>query len=280
MELKKFLRQFWIFVLLFLLMNAALIGGICIMSNNISFKLPAKKHVLIIGDSHTALGINDKYIPQAINMSSEGEGYLYAYLKLRKFLAENDQLDTVILSFNFNSMYKVKDEWTVGESYIAGKVPHYLPFFTADEFKLFAANPVFYEAVLEVPVQNKRAVVKLLTNKFTMPDLHIGGYVDSKERKIKKALEVIKEKADAAKRFDGYSVYQEEYLNKIIAACKAADVQLILLNSPIYKEALYAYNQKDFYAYYKKNLANIPMWDYYNMPYDATQFRDTDHLNA
>ncbi|MEO6151384.1 MAG: hypothetical protein ABIN95_13560, partial [Mucilaginibacter sp.] len=105
MSLNKFVRQLLLFSGLFLLANAMLIAGVCILSNNISFKLPAQKHVLILGDSHTALGINDKYIPQAINMSSEGEGYLYAYLKLKKFLADNEQLDTVLLSFNFNSLY-------------------------------------------------------------------------------------------------------------------------------------------------------------------------------
>ncbi|MEO6150980.1 MAG: hypothetical protein ABIP28_12510, partial [Mucilaginibacter sp.] len=180
---------------------------------------------------------------------------------------------------NFNSLYKKKDEWTTGDEAIANRVPHYLAFMGCRELGLLALKSVFYESVLKVPVENKRSVFTLLTGKFKLRDMHLGGYVENKEHKIEQALLLLKEKGNDIK-FEGYSDYQIEYLNKMIAACQKAGVKMILLNSPIYKDAQMGYNQKDFYAYYKQHLQHLPFWDFHNMPYESKKFRDTDHLNA
>ncbi|RCH56135.1 hypothetical protein DJ568_05150 [Mucilaginibacter hurinus] len=278
MTAKKFLSQFMLFTALFLVANSLLISAIYYILNKASFQLPTGKNILILGDSHTALGINDKYIPRALNMSSEGEGYLYTYIKLKKFIADNRKLDTVLLSFNFNSVYTEKDEWTIGDEYIVERVPHYFPFLGCREIRLFALKPSFYESLLKIPVKSKRSVFELLTGNFTLADLHIGGYVNNKERKIEKSLAKLNKDPHNI-RFEGYSQYQTEYLNGIVKACDSAGIKLILINMPIFKDAQRFFNKQDYYRYYKNHLSQLTLWDFHDMNIKPESFRDADHLN-
>lgn len=280
MEFKTFLKKVVLFILIFGVLNAGLIGAVYIMANNVSFKLPQNKHVLILGDSHTALALNDKYTPEALNMSSEGEAYLYSYLKLKKFLAANKQIDTVLLSYNFLSIYKIKDTWINGPGAIENRISHYASFFGSDEFNIFSTNPDFYIAALRIPIENKRGLFKLIQNKLKLSDLHLGAYVDTKEKKLLTDMRIRDEHGGKQVKPDGFSSYQIDYLQKIVKVCRQKNIKLILLNTPIYPKAMRYYDTTAYYAYYNKYLNDISLWDCHDFDLPPDAFRDVEHLNA
>ena len=64
-----------------------LVQGIILMNHHlasrINWRLPAEKHIVFIGASLVAYGIDDSMTESAINLANGGERYMFTFLKLR-----------------------------------------------------------------------------------------------------------------------------------------------------------------------------------------------------
>ncbi|MDR0427925.1 MAG: hypothetical protein LBH12_04905, partial [Dysgonamonadaceae bacterium] len=74
------------------------------------------------------------------------------------------------------------------------------------------------------------------------------------------------------------SAYQKAYLLKIAELCKSRDVELILLNVPMYKPEVYGDNElaNDFHDAY---LSDVKYMDYSAFTLPDSCYRDIGHLN-
>lgn len=127
--MRNFIVKLFVFISLFLIFLLGVIGVQKKAYNNDDFfKLPVSKNVLILGDSHAEYSFNDTIYKNAINLAQSADAFFYSYIKLVKF-AENNNIDTVILSVSYHNLIKEADNWCFNEEYMKYKIPKYLFFF-------------------------------------------------------------------------------------------------------------------------------------------------------
>ncbi|MBN2663207.1 MAG: hypothetical protein JXR68_06120 [Bacteroidales bacterium] len=127
--MRNFIVKLFVFISLFLIFLLGVIGVQKKAYNNDDFfKLPVSKNVLILGDSHAEYSFNDTIYKNAINLAQSADAFFYSYIKLVKF-AENNNIDTVILSVSYHNLIKEADNWCFNEEYMKCKIPKYLFFF-------------------------------------------------------------------------------------------------------------------------------------------------------
>ena len=241
-----------------------------------SFAVPKDRNILIIGDSHTECAIDDSIFIRSFNISQSGTAYLYSYIKLRKILAENTHIDTVLVSFHGGSIQKSLDEWTIGDRCILNLIPKHISLVTTEELPVFINNPTFYSAVIKSPVKHIRAILKFIVrHNITYKDLYIGGYLKLDRDKLQQAIERSENNTVEATE---YSDYQIDYLLRIADLCVKKGVELILFNTPTYNAEKYG-NLQALNNFYNTYLIGTRYLDYSNFILPDYGYGDIGHLN-
>ncbi|MDR0422049.1 MAG: hypothetical protein LBH72_03445 [Proteiniphilum sp.] len=268
--MKKFITLSVVFAFITLTLTVSLVGGIYLIQSKVSFKLPEGKHILVLGNSRTEQSVDDRIFSRATNFSQGAEAYLYSYCKLRKFLAENEQVDTVLLSFRGRTV-RLDDEQFFSKMYMADKIPHYLTLLEREDIAVFSGEKAsFIYAVLQSPFLFFKE--KIFNQAST-----IGAYFESHRNKLQVDIMRRNRKADR-ERDANISIYQKTYLLKIAELCKSKDVELILLNVPMYKPEVYGEKElsDDFHEAY---MPDVKYMDYSSFPLPDSCYGDITHLN-
>ncbi len=231
----------------------------------------------MLGDSHTALAVNDSIISNCLNMSAAADAYLYSYIKLQKFLEAN-KIDTVIVAYNFHSLKKETEKWVLDDKYLIGKMSHYFPYIDEQELSLFATHFSFYSSILKFPYESRQRFIKAFKNNLTYKDLDLGGFRPTGQHKLYEDIN-LKRTVTNSYNSDFGGKYQMLYLDKIVRLCKDKNVQLIFLNVPVYSLSKQSHDINKYYSYYKEYYSDIPLFDYSNISLPDRCFRDIDHLN-
>jgi hypothetical protein len=274
--IKMFILTIFKFFCINIMIVIAAVTAVCFIFSRASFAVPKDKNILIVGDSHTECAIDDSIFTRSFNISQSGTAYLYSYIKLRKFLAENSHIDTVLVSFHGGTMQKSMDEWTVGDKYILSHIPDYISLFQAEELSVFINNPTFYSAVVKLPVKDIRGILKFIVkHTLTYKDLYIGGYLKLDRDRLQRAIDLMENNMAAETE---YSDYQIDYLLKIVNLCAEKGVELILFNAPTYNAKEYG-NLQALNDFYKIYLTGTRYLDYSNFILPDYGYGDIEHLN-
>jgi hypothetical protein len=274
--MKKFLFKILIFFILNLVILILLLSTVYFIVSSSSFKVSKEKNMLIVGDSHTECAIDDSIFSHSINISQSGTAYLYSYIKLRKFLNENQHIDTVLISFHGGSIQKSIDEWVLSDTRILTHIPNYVSLLQIKELLLFINKPSFYSAVIKMPVKHIRGILKFVIKRtLTYKDLYIGGYLKLDRDKLQRAIEL---EENREMTINEYSEYQLEYLFKIIELCNNKGVELILFNSPTYNPEKYG-NLPLLANYYNTYFSDITYLDFSAFVLPDYGYGDIGHLN-
>jgi hypothetical protein len=276
--MKKFICKITILSFIVILIVSIITGGIYFIQSKASFKLSPDKHILVIGDSHTECAIDDDIYSCAENVSQGATAYLYSYCKLKKFLNENNHIDTVLLSFHYLSLIAdgVDNRWIFGENFLIEKVSHHLTLLNNEEIAILThERTAFVKAILHPPY---RILFNFIVKKgsISYQNLHIGEYEKLDMNKLEE--DIARNKNKHAERAREISFYQKEYLLKIVDLCKSKNVELILINSPIYKPEIYGDIDK-LNDYYNTYLSGIKYLDYSAFALPDSCYRDIYHLN-
>jgi hypothetical protein len=272
--MKKFIYNITVLSFIVTIIVPAIGGGIYFIQSKASFKIPLDKHILVIGDSHTEDAIDDNIYSCAENVSQGGTAYLYSYCKLKKFLNENQHIDTVLLSFHYSPLM-ADNIWIFDELHLMNKVPKHLTLFDNEDIAILTNDmTMFVQALLNAPF---RTLFKFIAKKgnISYRDLDIGRYVKLDRNKLKEDIARYNKRTE---RSMDISLYQNEYLLKIVNLCKSKNVELILINSPIYKPEIYGYIDK-LNDYHNTYLGDIIYMDYSSFPLDDACYGDIGHLN-
>lgn len=235
--------------------------------------------MIVIGDSFTQCAINDSIFSGAVNVSCAGAAYIYSYVSLRKFLSVNPHVDTVLLSFHDEAIAKERDFWVTGAGYTTSLVPIFLPWFHKEEMLYMTKSSAFCSAVTKSIATSVKCVLQIASNGYvTYKDMGIGQY--------ERVYRVIPERKDEIEpvlknketEHDGYSLYQHDYLLKIIELCKAHSVKLILFNSPVYRSDVFD-NKPALNEYYNRYLSGIKYLDFSSFDLPRDGYADRRHLN-
>jgi hypothetical protein len=248
------------------------------MQSKASFKLPPDKHIIVIGDSHTECAIDDGIFLNSVNISQSASAYLYSYCKLKKFLSENAHIDTVLLSFHYAVLTDSVDRWIFEPKYMVSRIPCHLTLLGKEDIVIFANIDRIVLFIKSVFNPSFGFFLKFIikTGDTSYEDLNIGSYLKLDRNRLEKDVALREESMEEEKA--NISLYQSEYLLKIVDLCKFKNVELILINTPVYKPEIYGNVNKlnDFYDTY---LSGIKYLDYSAFPLPDSCYGDIGHLN-
>jgi hypothetical protein len=245
-----------------------------------SFKVAKNKNILVMGASHTAYAIDDSIFTRSINLSQCGTAYLYSYLKIKKVLENNPQIDTVLLSFGYSAVIYGAQRLQKEEAFKA-QVPTYISLLEKDDFRAYKDKDALLQSIFAVPIQ-KGGVVLYYFQKgkalFSYKDLKIGGYLKSDRQKLQADIDM-QQYENMTTELPQESAAEKDYLLKIVNLCKEHRVKLILIHSPTYQPDVYGHLDK-LEAYRQKYLKDVAYVDYsgFKFPSDSC-YGDIRHLN-
>jgi hypothetical protein len=283
--MKKFIVQFYKFSLVVFSVLLLSIFLIVLIMSKISFQLPQEKTILILGDSSTECAIDDTIFPVSANLSQAATPYMYSFVKLRKFIEVNDQIDTVILSFHYGSLLKgIDDIWLFGDEIFSSHFTKYFYLFGKEEYLAFLGKPIFYLSVLRLPIRNISTIFKIFKNRnVSYKNINIGGYANLKNNNLKEDIlarsnERIEIKSNEDIRRINISLFQLKYLQKIAQLCKEKEIELILMSTPVYDPEKYGFAEEllDYHHTYMKEIKYLNCM---NFSIPDSGYGDINHLN-
>jgi len=231
---------------------------------SIDWQFAGDKHVIFIGASHIAKGIDDTLYEGSVNLGLASERYLFTYLKLQNVLAANPQIDTAFLEFAPTDMHKNTDSKYYSANEMGLFLPMYFPYFTREEWKLYAKIGLSRSGTLLL-----QKVVKDLPQNYRS----FGRY-----RPSDIVFSPDKSKREDVKWLEKGTEINYRYLNKIITLCNDHGIKLYLLYMPMY-DAENSYNQAYFYQAYKRNFSAVEFLDYSRLEIPDHYRENEDHLN-
>src|SRR5690606_1039164 len=197
------------------------------------FRIDPKNTTLIIGHSHSECAYNDSLIFGVSNYSESGETYFYNYIKVKKLIEQNPHIDRILIEFTNNQIKEYMDNRIWEDKYISYRFPKYVSFMNKEDINLLLKNnPNYFKSSFSVSFSSNFKMLFKRLNYTT----EIGGYkylernfTDSSEQEEESLT--TEEQAAA----DLISVYNIEYLDKMITFCKENNVEVFLIRSPLNK---------------------------------------------
>lgn len=238
-------------------------------------ELDKSKSMLVIGHSHSECAFNDSLIVNSSNISSSAESYFYNYYKILAILKQNKQLKTVFIGFSNNQVDEVMDDWTWDDRHLQNKYKTYAPFIDLEGTKLlYTKNPNGLIGNFGASVFHNLYVIASGSNLTKK----IGGYL-SLVMTRPDTIPVKEQKGKEQYSFKKTSAVNLHYLKAIINKCKAENINVYLVRSPLHKEWKYLRNEQVFQRVLRKEFSATEFLDFKDFPLADSDFADSEHLN-
>ncbi|SEH05360.1 hypothetical protein [Candidatus Venteria ishoeyi] len=247
-------------------------------------RIQSNVSTVICGDSHTQSALNDNFLHEAINISQQSEHYFYTYNVLKFVLKNNPHLNKVIMGVSFHSFGTGNDRFVFDNKQAIKMYPKYFPILDNQSLRKIIWGNI--SGILNSGVMLSKYIGLSFLKNYNIQDYpFIGYYYNSpgssfNDTTIDRAISRHYYMED--NREQEISIFQKNYLNKIIDLCINQNVQLILINTPISSE----YYEKipdrfiiDYYSTISQFENKILFWDFYSYPLEQKSFGDGDHLN-
>lgn len=269
--MKKLIINTVIIFSLALLLEGLLIGIVCHVERSVSYKLPKEKTILVAGDSSCECAINPEYFSSAVNVASSGTATLFTYMKIRKFVEENPQIDKVVISCQPNTF--ISKSWLSIAFTI--KIPAYISLLEKNEVADVLDNKYFYIGLLKTPFQEFGATLRIIYKKLqgldtSYQELNIGRF-----RALNGSI-ITENQQKKTLLFDRNDIIRlhQLYFDKIIQYLNDKEVEVILLNTPKYVDII------GFDEFMQEEYPGIRYLNYSACQWDKKFFKDVDHLNV
>lgn len=267
--MRDFLKNVTLFSILIIAIIVTILGCKYYITNKISFQEASNVHYLFTGASHPWHAIDEKLMKTAINRSAGSERYLFTYLKLKKIIQENPQIDTIFIQCSSTDIWENSDDKYFSENEMSKFMPLYAPLFGKQEWCIFS-NHLAKVAPL---------IIQKSFRPYQMNPNYIKNQMGSQASKNENMdiLETSTVKQDMMKGNAGNKI-NYSYLRKIMNLCNEKGIKLYGIYYPLYKPEFF-YNQKYYYEALKEHFPDLEVLDYsgWETP-DSTRF-DAHHLN-
>ena len=270
--MKRFIRRCLLFAAIPLLIVAALAVLKPLLHR--PYKLDRATRTILVGDSHVQYTIDDSDLPGIENLSVNSESYLFSYYKLRNILEHNPQVENVILGFSHHNLSSYYDEYLTGQDAAHVTSRYFNLLDGRGLLELAAINPGLWEAYVD----------HLLS-------IRGGGhpYVEGfrTEAGSGLVLETWTRRRIAHQYFSGESVralsgINARYLERIVEMCKANDIRLTLISTPMH-EGYVSRVPRAYGCAYEETIAKhgLSVIDFEGLQLGSEHFLpDGDHVNA
>ncbi len=267
--MRKFIYKILIFTTTLLVVNVLLFFryDLCVKFNVNNFKLSPNITKLIVGDSHVQLALNEKYIPNSVNLSIASESYLYTYKKIKLITLSNPRIDTIFIGAGYHNFSSYYDN----ELYSQYAFNNYFYIFDTDEQLTLLPKYQFDTNFLS-------GAFKQLFKK----DYYLwkGGFDIIKTDLPLNSSSIKKRIQDQFLNTD-YSLSNIKYFDSICSFCELNKITLIAINTPLHKmyyERVPLNYIKIYNNIMQKNKIRVIDFKAFNIK-DEDFLPDGDHVN-
>lgn len=264
--MKRFIIKILTFAAVIVAILTFLIGARLISATSFSWKLPEGKHILFLGASHVARGIDDRRMESAYNWAKPSERYMFTYIKLSKILEAGSPVDTIFLECAPTDIWEHTDDKYLAANEGALYAPMYWPYFGTEEIRCYQGEYL--------------QTIDLIASKLLSPSF----YIHSKYKSLLGGYDPLRQEMDRDKVREDIQVgtsghdINYKYLRRIIEVCNNKNIKLYLLYCPVYKPEL-SYDQDYYYSAYNKYFSDVELLDYSHLPMKDNERYDAHHLN-
>jgi len=277
--MKRFIIQIFKFTFVAIASIALLfIGSYCIMKRA-SFKIDDRKNILVLGSCYTETAV-DEHFSRAENLAQTGTANIYSYVKLKKLLEDNPQIDTVITSFRQIELDK-DPLWVMSDEFMFPKIAFNITLLGKEEFAVYTNKGSLVQSVLQMPIRNIASILSFFKTKtYTYQNLRVGGFLplDYKLREdemVGNDKDILDTKPDIT-----FTTIQRLYLQKMMTLCTERGIKFFLINPPVFGGNKYFDSRLELLADCRDNyLPDAELMDYSNFEMVDTCFADITHLN-
>lgn len=274
--MKKLILKFIVFVLLLssvILLSYLMISNVINKKANFELKKPVRN--IVLGNSHTEFALNDSIITDFANISQSGESYFYTYIKLKKILEDNDQIQTVFIAYSNEVIDIGMNEWIWGDQFISFQFSKYSPFMDFQQHYILGFNnPKSYIENLSNSI--KKNFVKILKNNYLFLNDNIGAFKNLNQDK--ENSEGTNVNPPNVKKIE-LSLRNLAYLDKIVDFCDNNKIELIFIRCPLHPNYQGFYNESEFKHILKNKYSRIRFLDFAKFQLEPTDYFDKEHLN-
>lgn len=246
-----------------------------LFDKNISFKINSDTKYAVFGHSHAETAFNDSLITDFQNFSRSGDAYFYIYPKIKKIVAQNKNLNIVIIELANNQVSKMMDDWTWGDKYLSTKFKNYEPFIDLEDQKVLLSHnfPKYYDVFFTI---RKTNFWKMINNNYSLSTYNqFGGY----NYLVKGNADSLLNNLTYKKADFGYSKTNIDYLEKIITMLENENIKVILLRVPIHPKSIENNNELLFNQIITEKFSTVEYLDFNSFYLETNQFGDLEHLN-
>ncbi len=244
-----------------------------------NFKIGNDHQILIIGNSHPECAFNDALIPGVANFSESGESYFYTYIKLKKFLDQNPQIDKVLVEFSNEHIRKSMDKWIWGDMYVSYRFPKYASFMDKEAFDVLMKYNS--EGVKKnIPMLSRSNANMLFDDKLDYTK-RTGGYLSLDKCKVDSLLADLSVNTNKEKwqGEDSLAVESLRYLDKLVEYSEQKGVEVFFIRSPVHEKCISLRNEETFQKVRLSKYKNIEFLDFSKFYLTNEEFADLSHLN-
>lgn len=272
-------------------MGAFFFNGLCKERIKVNLKIiKPTARILILGDSHSANGINPDVLGRSVNLSDYGESYIQDYFKLKFVLSKKNSIRTVILPVDLHSLNNHRNNAIL----FIGYWDRFIDFIELGKYKKKEIKYWIYKYI-DINLFDFRGEYITLFNAISKKLKHKNPGFINKFKGIKNQYfhrdRERKGESRALHHFLGRKWINNEmifYLKKIINLCKSRKLNLVLIKMPVsiqyYKCAEKMVPVKRYYNMVNKIIKYKPrvyLLDLHNIFFNKERwkFYDSEHLN-
>lgn len=263
--MKKFIYNIIILLFIFIILVLIPVFILKTTSNKSYLKQSKDNTILILGDSRTEAALDDSIVKKSKNFSNSGDHIFFNYIKLKKLVEQNEQINKVVLSFSPGDLDSPS-------FYMVTKMKgRFITYFDLIDF-------IDYKDII---VYNFEGFIRGITgiSRLFIKSYEIGGF-------IKLPIDPKYLDADIRNKTFIYKTHRDKlaikYFNIIIDFCKINNIELIVINTPLHKSL--SKRQIERKLDYKNFINNYSDDDFKYLDFeffklDDKYFFDTYHLN-
>lgn len=267
--MRLFIRNITLFSLIILTFFCLVMGVKYYITKNISFKESSDVRYLFLGASHPWHAIDDRMMQTGVNRSATSERYLFTYLRLKKILSENPQIDTVFIQCSSTDIWQHPDDKYFRESEMSKFLPLYYPYFGKEEWQIYYPH---LRDVIPILIQKSVSPNQVFSGKIKT---QMGTQAKDQENLLTMDRNIVL--PDYLEGNEGNSI-NFKYLRKIIDLCKNKNVKLYGIYYPVYKPEYY-YDQTYYYETIRNKFPDLEVLDYSHWEVPDSARYDAHHLN-
>ncbi|WP_460219704.1 hypothetical protein [Psychroserpens sp. MEBiC05023] len=249
------------------------------INKHANFKLSPHITKIVLGNSQPECAFDDTLISQFKNLANSGESYFYSYQKLKQVLKQNPQINTVFIELNPTTILIREDEKIWQDRFIKHQVPNNLSFFNFSDHKILATkNHMGYQQALLKGL--KRNLNRIVNNEYNFID-SIGGYRRVKWNHMASILDTLSYdvKTQYSEKQKKTSLYDIEYLKKMIDLCNLKSINIQFVRSPYHSKFIGRKYEVLFQKYREKHFKDIVFLDFKDFILEDSEYGDLQHLN-